>query len=249
METFKTNLNLKTDEDFVEFLSLSLKEQNFFLTNSQAKKQIEFLKLLVEHNKKTNLTAILNFEDMVYKHILDSLLLLNVLKETKNKTFLDIGAGAGFPSTPIAILEKFKKTVQMDARKKRVDFLQLVKKSLNLNVNPVCQRAEIAAKTSQFREKFNVVVARAVAKLNILCELCIPFVALNGVFVALKGPDYEQDLGFAKDSILKLGAKLLEVKSFKINNEFSRYLIIIKKISHSLTKYPRNFSNILKKPL
>lgn len=115
-EIFTTDLNLKTDKDFVEFLALTLKEHNFFLTELQTKKQIEFLKLLVEQNKKTNLTAILKFEDMVYKHILDSLLLLKLV-ETKNKTFLDVGAGAGFPSTPIAILEKFKKTVQLDARK------------------------------------------------------------------------------------------------------------------------------------
>lgn len=204
--------------------------------------------MLVEHNKKTNLTAILKFEDMVFKHVLDSLLILNLV-ETKNQSFLDVGAGAGFPSTPIAILEKFKKTVQLDARKKRVDFLEMVKKTLNLNVKPVCQRAEIAANMPQFREKFNVVVARAVAKLNVLSELCIPFVALNGVFVALKGPEYEEELNFAKTSILKLGAKLLAVKSFKIKNQFSRNLIIIKKVSHTLTKYPRNFSNILKKPL
>ena len=154
-----------------------------------------------------------------------------------------------FPDSLVLCTEKFKKTVQLDARKKRVDFLELVKKKLNLNVKTICQRAEIAATMPEFREKFNIVTARAVAKLNILCELCLPFVDLNGVFVALKGPDYEQDFNLAKTAISKLGAKVLEVKSFKIKNQFSRHLIIIKKISHSLTKYPRNFSNILKNPL
>ena len=178
-ETFITDLNLASDDDYIKYLDYELKTKDILLTQDQLTKQIEFLKLLVEYNKKINLTSIVKFEDMVEKHILDSLLILKTSSFDNDMNMLDIGAGAGFPSTPIAILDKFKYIVQMDSLKKRVNFLELVKKELNLKVHPIHARAEEAAKEVKYREKFDIVTARAVSKLNILCELSIPFLKLN----------------------------------------------------------------------
>ena len=248
-ETFITDLNLASDDDYIKYLDYELKTKDILLTQDQLTKQIEFLKLLVEYNKKINLTSIVKFEDMVEKHILDSLLILKTSSFDNDMNMLDIGAGAGFPSTPIAILDKFKYIVQMDSLKKRVNFLELVKKELNLKVHPIHARAEEAAKEVKYREKFDIVTARAVSKLNILCELSIPFLKLNWIFIVLKGPKHQTELNAARNAINELGAKLDLVKEFKLKNNVIRNIILIKKISHSLTKYPRKFSKILKNPL
>lgn len=246
---FKTNLNLKTELEFKEYLKRECLNNGFFLTKEQADDMIEFLKILTKENEKFNLTSIINFEDMVFKHIIDSLMIFKVIDVNKNMNLLDVGAGAGFPSTPIAILQKFKDIVQIDCLKKRINFLEDVAKKLKLNVKAYHARAEEAAKNKQFREKFDVVTARAVAKLNVLCELCIPFVKPNGMFVALKGPDYEKELEGLEKSIKLLAAKIKEIKIFKTTNGLTRVLILIKKISHTSSKYPRNFSKILKNPI
>ncbi len=245
-DLFKTNLNLKTKEEFISYLKEELQKEGFFLTKEQTFKLIDFLKILLSYNKKFNLTKILNFEEIVLKHILDSLLVLKVVKPKEGFKMLDIGAGAGFPSTPIAIVCSFLEITQIDSLKKRVDFLNVVKEELNLNVVALHKRAEEAAKEEKFREKFNLVTARAVSRLNVLCELSLPFVKLNGFFVALKGPNYADELNFAKTTIEKLGGKLKEVKKFKLGDEATRVLILIKKISQTSSKYPRSFSKISK---
>lgn len=246
---FKTNLNLKTKEEFANFLKEELKKEGFLLTEKQTFKTIEFLQILLYYNEKFNLTKILNFEEIVSKHILDSLLILKVVTPQQGFKMLDIGAGAGFPSTPIAIVCSFLEITQIDSLKKRVDFLNLVKEKLKLNVFAFHKRAEEAAKEEKFREKFNLVTARAVSKLNVLCELSLPFVKLGGFFIALKGPNYVDELNMAKIAIEKLGGKLEEVKQFKLGEKATRFLILIKKISQTSSKYPRSFPKILKSPI
>ena len=249
VEIFTTDLNFKNNSEFYNFLKLQTLKNNIALTNKQILKYVEFLKFLVLWNKKTNLTSIVKFEDMVNKHIVDSLLVLKTFKfEAFKNNFLDVGAGAGFPSTPIAILEIFQNVFQIDCLKKRVEFLLFIKKQLNLKTTPIHARAEDLAKKERFKEKIDVVAARAVSKLNVLSELSIPFVKLNGFFVALKGPEYETDLNSAENAIKTLGAKIEKIEKFEIEDN-KRTIILIKKISHTSTKYPRNYSKILKNPI
>ncbi len=248
-DLFKTNLNLTTKEEFENYLKQELEREGFVLTKEQSSKLIKFLQIMLYYNKKFNLTKILNFEEIVLKHILDSLLVLKVVKPKEGFKMLDIGAGAGFPSTPIAIVCSFLEITQIDSLKKRVDFLNIVKEKLNLNITAFHKRAEEAAKEEKFREKFNLVTARAVSRLNVLCELSLPFVKLNGFFVALKGPNYLEELNLAKTTIKKLGCKIKEVKKFNLADEATRVLILIKKISQTSSKYPRSFSQILKSPI
>ena len=243
---FKTDLKLETDEEYISFFEEEVVRYGFSLTREIILEIFSFIEFLLEENEKYNLTSILKFEDILYKHIIDSLLLLKTVD--LNKNLLDIGAGAGFPSTPIAIVKKDLEILQLDSSKKRVDFLNMVNNRLFLNVESVHERAEVLAKNENYREKFKIVVARAVAKLNILAELCLPFVEIGGFFVALKGPEYKNDLDLAENSIKKLGGCLEKVKGFKIEDN-SRNMVVIKKISHSSTKYPRSFSKISKNPL
>ncbi len=248
-EIFTTGLEIKYDVEFFKFLELEALKHKIVLTKNQISKCVEFLKFLVLWNMKTNLTSIVKFEDMINKHIIDSLLVLKTHKfEDLKKNLLDVGAGAGFPSTPIAILDIFQTVVQVDCLKKRVEFLKFVKKRLDIKTTPIHVRAEELAKKVEFKERFDVVTARAVAKMNVLSELCIPFVKLNGLFVALKGPSYEKDLNSGENSIKILGARIEEIKKFKIADN-SRIFILIKKISHTSTIYPRNYSKILKNPI
>ena len=247
-DIFKTDLKIEKDGEYIDFLKCTLKKYGFNLEDQQILDLIIFLKFLLEENKKYNLTSIKKFEEMIYKHIIDSLLMLKVIEFKEGFSFLDIGAGAGFPSTPIAIAKKDVKVTQLDSSKKKVEFLKQVNKMLSLKIISLNERAENLAKKEEYREKFNIVTARAVAKLNILSELCLPFVEVGGFFVALKGPEYLEDLELAKKSINILGGKVEKVESFEIE-ENKRNIIVIKKISHSSTKYPRSFSKISKNPL
>lgn len=235
--------------DNVEYLISRTALHNINLTKEQATKIVDFLNFLVKYNENVNLTSILNFKDMVYKHIIDSLLIFNVLNIRENMNLLDVGAGAGFPSTPIAIVEKFKNILQIDSSQKKIDFLIKVRDMFNLKIEIKNIRAEYAAKLENFREKFCVVTARAVAKLNILCEYCIPFVKLGGFFVALKGPNYEDELVVSKKAINVLGGKLIKAEKFELLNNSTRVFIVIEKVARTPFKYPRNYSKILKNPI
>lgn len=247
-DIFKTDLKIEKDEEFIVFLKESLEKYGFNLENQQILDIIIFLKFLLEENEKYNLTSIKKFEDMIYKHVIDSLLILKVIEIKNNFSFLDVGTGAGFPSTPIAIAKKDIIITQLDSSKKKVEFLKQVNKMLSLKTIALNERAENLAKREEYREKFNIVSARAVAKLNILSELCLPFVEVGGFFVALKGPEYLEDLELAKKSINILGGKVEKVENFEIEKN-QRNIVVIKKISHSSTKYPRSFSKISKTPL
>lgn len=239
---------LKEDKDRLKFIEEALERYNFSLSRAQIKTQLEFLKLLYVENTKYNLTSITKFEDMVYKHIIDSLLVLKVLNLKEEDSFLDVGAGAGFPSIPILIVKQLKRAVQLDSSRKRVEFLKKANNKLGLEIEVLNERAEDAAKKTKYRSQFKVVTARAVAKLNILSELCIPFVEIGGFFVALKGPEYMKELEKSKNSIELLGGRIENIENFKIENNV-RNIILIKKISQTSTKYPRSFSKISKTPL
>lgn len=219
------------------------------LTNHQIDSLDEFSKILIEWNEKFNLTAITEPDQIVYKHLIDSLLVLKAIDLKNNSSLADIGTGAGFPSTPISIVRKDINITQIDSLRKRVGFLQHVSDSLDLNIKAFHGRAEEFGRKTEYRESFEYVTARAVAPLNKLAEYCLPLVKVGGFFIAMKGLEYKTEIEDSKKAISVLGGKIEEVKSFKLPDLSNRTIILIKKISHTPTKYPRNSGKISKNPI
>lgn len=218
---------------------------NIQLSQPQIKKFISYYNLLTEWNNKINLTAITDFGDVVKKHFIDSLAASKYI--SNGQTLIDIGSGAGFPGVPLKIYNESLAVTLLDSLNKRIIFLDEVIKGLNLtNTKAVHLRAEDAACEKQFRQSFDVVCSRAVAKLNILCEYCLPFVKLGGKFIAYKGREDETDT--AKKAIKILGGEIEKIDEFNLF-DFSRKLIVIKKVKNTPLEFPRQSAKIKLKPL
>ncbi|MDE5852804.1 MAG: 16S rRNA (guanine(527)-N(7))-methyltransferase RsmG, partial [Oscillospiraceae bacterium] len=192
----------------IDCLIKKCKEYDIDLSNDKANLMDRFAEMLVDWNKKINLTAIIDPEEIVDKHLVDSLLVLKALNIKENANLLDVGAGAGFPSTPMAIARDDLKVTQIDSLNKRVIFLKEVVNILNLNITAIHARAEEYVKKDGQRQSFDFVVARAVAKLRCLVEYCLPFVKKEGFFIAMKGPDFESELEKANSAIKILGGSV-----------------------------------------
>ncbi|MBR6391689.1 MAG: 16S rRNA (guanine(527)-N(7))-methyltransferase RsmG [Eubacterium sp.] len=203
---------------------------------------------LIGTNKKYNLTAITDPEDVVVKHFIDSLMVLKYFDIDYGTKIIDIGSGAGFPTLPLMIAKNNKlKVTFVDSVSKKLRFIENALKACGLEAELVCARAEELGNNPEYREKFDLATARAVAPLNILCEYCLPFVKKDGYFIALKGPDDETAL--AENAIKALGGELESSVSYKLPNGDSRSIVIIKKISQTPTEYPRRSKKISTKPL
>lgn len=206
-----------------------------------------FASLLVEWNKKMNLTAITEPREIEIKHFLDCLLVQKYFDFSTVKTAVDIGAGAGFPSIPLLICNEHIDFTLVDSLNKRLEFLDVVCDELGLNARLIHSRAEELGQNKDYRESFDLALARAVAPMNVLSEYCLPFVKPGGSFVALKGSN--DDVSPAQSSIQTLGGELIDTVSYKLNNEDIRTLAIVKKISQTPTQYPRKPKKISTKPL
>lgn len=207
-----------------------------------------YLKELLEWNKKFNLTAITDPEEIRIKHFEDSLALLQTIKLT-NESVIDVGAGAGFPGIPLKIKCPDIKLTLLEATAKKVEFLRHIVAKLNLSdVKIIKGRAEEVGQEQ--KEIFEIAVSRAVAKLNVLAEYCLPFVKVNGLFIAYKENKVEDEVKESAKAIEALGGKLKEIKKVKLpNSELTRSLIIIEKINPTPHKYPRRPGMAKKKPL
>ncbi len=200
---------------------------------------------LISINKITNLTRITDLDSVYYKHFYDSIILTKYLL-TKDKTILDVGAGAGFPSIPIKIIDNTVKITIVDSLNKRIKFLETLVDKLSLsNVNLIHGRAEELSKLN----KFDIVTSRAVARLNILVELTLPFTKVGGYFIAYKSFNYQEELLEAKNGINILGGSIEKVIEYDISKDEKRVLIFIKKIKETNSKYPRIYGKIKKSPL
>lgn len=221
---------------------------NIQLNDSDINKFDLYYEFLVDYNQNVNLTAITEYDDVMIKHFYDSLILSKALPDT-NITLLDVGAGAGFPSVPNAIVNSKIDVTIVDSLNKRIVFLnELIKKLELKNVKAIHARAEEYAINN--REKFDFVTARAVARLNILIELCMPFVKVGGFFVAMKSKDADDEMKEAINGIKLLGGEVVSKMDFKLPYDMGeRELILIKKIKNTPIKYPRKFSIIKNKPL
>lgn len=215
--------------------------------NQQLELLNQFFEIVVEENKKFNLTAITEKRDFAIKHLLDCALPAPLLPN--GAKIIDIGAGAGFPSIVLKIMRPDLEVMMLDSLNKRVNFLNETVGKLGLNnIEAVHARAEDYALKN--REKFDVAIARAVAGLNTLCEYCLPFVKVGGVFVALKGANYEQELAEAHNAIMLLGGELANVnKVFVEEIESQRANMVINKIKPTPNKYPRGKNLPRLKPL
>ena len=188
---------------------IGLEKLGISLNDDQKEKFSTLKKELLEWNKKINLTSIESEEDIATKHFLDSLTLSKAIDLTKTSTLLDIGSGAGFPGIPLKIVFPNIKITLVDSVKKKVDFTKHIIKTLNLdNVEAISSRSEDLPK--DFLESFDIVTSRAVAELKVLSELCLPYVKLNGLFIAYKSKDLENELVSAQDAISVLGGKVKE---------------------------------------
>lgn len=225
------------EQQFIE----ALKEKGIVLTDTQIAQFRKYFELLVEWNEKMNLTAITDLEGVYLKHFYDSISASFYFDFTNVTTVCDVGAGAGFPSIPIKICFPHLHVTIVDSLNKRITFLNYLSEQLNLeNVHFVHARAEEFGQNVKYREQFDVVTARAVARLSVLSELCIPLAKKGGYFVALKAAAGPDELKDAKKAIATLGVELKEEFSFVLPVEESeRTLYVFDKVKNTPKKYPR----------
>ncbi len=222
-------------------------ENGLDLTKEKYEKLSVYGEFLVDYNKNVNLTAITEPEEIWKKHFLDSIYPLTLFDIPKNASVIDVGTGAGFPGVPMAIYRDDIALTMLDSLQKRLVFLeQLAEKTGLENWQCVHGRAEDAGHEDNLRECYDVATARAVAALPVLCEYCLPFVKVGGVFLALKGPG--EDGASAASAIEILGGQIESDHSYNIYGE-ERRLIVIRKISQTPTNYPRKSKKIQQKPL
>lgn len=236
-----------------EFFIEALAKKNIKLSSKQKEQFLIYYQELIETNKKVNLTRITDEEDVYQKHFYDSVTPVLEFPDLfkGDKTLCDVGAGAGFPSLPIKILCPDLKVTIIDSLGKRLKFLESLVQKLGLtNVTLVHSRAEDAGQNPALREKFDIVTARAVARMSVLGEYCLPLVKLDGYFVALKGPKADAELTEAKKAIKLLGGKTEKVVELELpNSTDERTLILVKKLSKTPKKYPRQAGTPNRKPL
>lgn len=222
-----------------------LKKINIELTKKQEQQLEKYYELLIEENKKTNLTRITQKDEVYLKHFYDSLTITKVIDLNQNLSLIDIGTGAGFPGLVLKIVFPTLNITLLDSLNKRIEFLNKVIKELNLkNIKTVNSRIEDYQK-----ETFDIVTSRAVAKTNILLELSCKLPKTNGYFIFLKA-NIEEELKESQNAIKELNLTIEKKETFNLPIENSQRTILkIKKISPIPTKYPRNFAKIKKKPL
>ncbi|MED4583493.1 16S rRNA (guanine(527)-N(7))-methyltransferase RsmG [Brevibacillus choshinensis] len=236
-----------TIEQFAEALGA----KGIVLTERQMEQFDQFFHLLVEWNEKMNLTGITEEGQVYNKHFYDSITPAFFFPFDKVESVVDIGGGAGFPSIPLKICFPHLKMTIIDSLNKRMNFLQHVASELGLeNLNPVHGRAEERGQEPAHREKYQLVVARAVARMNLLSEFCLPFAKVGGHFIALKGAEMTLELGEAKKAIKTLGGKTRKVETFHLMEEAGeRNIVIVEKVEATPKSYPRKAGIPAKKPL
>lgn len=226
-------------------------KQNIDITDKQEKDFIDYRKYIIEYNKIMDITNITEEEEMYIKHFLDSVLISKSKINLYGKSIIDIGTGGGFPGIPLKIMHPSISLTLMDSLNKRIRFLEDVTTRLNLdNTISIHARAEELARNKKYRESYDIATSRAVANLSTLVEYCLAFVKVGGYFIAMKGPNYQDELDSANNAINTMGGKIEEVIEYELpNNLGSRSLIIVKKIKSTPPKYPRGQGKPKNNPL
>ncbi len=234
-------------------LEFGAKKLGIELTPQQYERFQVYYQELIDWNRRINLTAITNYDEVQVKHFLDSLTVVLALKRPLSKRIrlIDVGTGAGIPGIPLKILLPDIRLVLLDATKKKAGFLEHVTQKLDLkDVEIVVGRAEEIAHRSEYREQFDLVLSRAVAGLPVLVELTLPFCAVGGRFIAQKKGEIEAEVQASQRVISLMGGKLIDVKSIELP-EFTdaRWLVVIDKIGVTPPQYPRRPGIPAKRPL
>lgn len=221
------------------------------LSDQQVSQFLQYYELLVEKNKVMNLTGITEYEEVVLKHFVDSLSIVQSLKLEGKERMIDVGTGAGFPGIPLKIAFPDLEIVLLDSLNKRILFLKEVIEKLQLShIEAVHARAEDAARNRDYREQFDISVSRAVANLSSLSEYCLPFVKKGGFFVSYKSTNVDEELNHAKHAFYLLGGKLEKKTEFTLpGSDIGRSFIIVKKERTTPSKYPRKAGLPSKEPL
>lgn len=213
------------------------------LTQEQADRLCAFGAALIEKNKVMNLTAITDPEAVARLHFADCLALLQIV-DFRRKSVIDVGCGAGFPGIPLKLGEPTLRLTLLDSLQKRVNWLRETTELLGIEADCVAARAEEYG----HRELFDVATSRAVARLNVLCELCLPFVKVGGCFVAMKAAATDEELHEATQAICLLGGRVDKIAPYEIDGA-RRFAIVIRKLKPTPTQYPRRFAKIKQAPL
>ncbi len=221
--------------------------EGFGVSEEQYGKFDAYAEALVEWNKKMNLTGITDPEGIAVKHFLDSVLPLKFADIPEKASLIDVGTGAGFPGVPLKIYRPDIKLTLLDSLNKRINFLTEACKAADITAECVHGRAEDCGRVPEYREKYDIAIARAVAAMSVLAEYCLPFVKVGGIFAAMKGPNENYSDG--EKAVKALGGEIADVKEYALPNGDRRVLIIVKKISSTGAKYPRGGGQISKKPL
>ncbi|WP_022796090.1 16S rRNA (guanine(527)-N(7))-methyltransferase RsmG [Bavariicoccus seileri] len=237
--------------DELQFTEMIAQNWQIDLTDKQLEQFDRYYDLLTTWNGKINLTAITDQSEVYEKHFYDSLSLTAVMDLSQVSTIMDVGAGAGFPSIPLKIVFPHLKVTIVDSLNKRITFLKELSDDLGLeDVTLIHQRAEDAGQDPLLRERFDLVTARAVARLNVLAELCLPFARVSGHFAALKGAKAQEEELMAQKAITVLGGKVVKSVSLTLPSDHSdRDIILIEKVKKTPRKYPRQAGKPNRNPI
>ena len=237
--------------DFIKTLIDKAKENNIALADIQAEKLYLYKELLLEWNEKINLTSIIEDEDIIVKHFIDSLLSIEYIE--KNTKIIDVGTGAGFPGIVLAIyFDGQIEITLLDSLQKRVNFLNLVIQELGLNnIQAIHGRAEEFAHKEEYREKYDIAIARAVAPLNILLEYLSGYVKVSGKCVCMKSVSADEEIQKSTKAfeVLKVTLEGNYKKTIKHHEDITRTILVFDKNNQTPNKYPRSYGKIKKAPL
>lgn len=237
-------------KEIVKILLENTQSMKTKLSDYQISQLIEFNEYLQEENAKYNLTAITDPKEVAVRHFLDSFYIAEIESFEIANNIIDIGSGAGFPGIPLAIAYPDKQFMLVDSLRKRVNFLNKLKAKIDLtNITALHKRAEKIASEKKHRESFDFVTARAVAKMNVLSEYCLPLAKIGGVFVAMKLVGNNQEINNAKRAIEILGGEINNTFQYSLSEDKKYELIVIKKIKNTPQKYPRRPGIPKKRPI
>ncbi len=244
-------MNYKENE--IDSFKMDLLKFNIVLDDKKMDSFLKYYELLIEWNSFMNLTSITDFSEVLKKHFIDSISLVNAVPYLLKDSYqiIDVGSGAGFPGIPLKIIFPQLKVTLIDSLNKRIKFLNEVSNSLGLeNMTIIHGRAEDLARPGKLREKYDFCISRAVSNLATLSEYCIPFVRKNGFFISYKSEQISEEYENAKNVIHILGGKLEnQIHFFLPNSDIGRNLIVIKKIKPTPLKYPRKAGIPSKEPI